>query len=459
MIKVAVPKHKWFPETWFSTDGCETHWKSNHYVWDALQSYQAPEPCNLDLKYTELLNKYLEVEINISEEEIEIVEQDTKTQAKGSGFFRHRAGRIGASVCGAAYHNNIAQPSQSLIQSVCYPHLFKLNIKAVKYGCKYEESAIKAYEQVMKQQHVNFELKRCGLFINVDLNTRIRHSQYKKGKKASNQKVQSTIHQAAMKYNTICVCNGKASTKDRLVECHNTTCKNGHFFHLWCLGLKRLPNNSKTTWLCPDCSGKKTTTTTSASSLPESPVASNLSDDNDDDDSDIEITKVSTGSINKFSALKRLDSSDYNIIKDPTGWLTGDIQHAHVLIKQENQSIGGFQRPILGRVRNLDVESGEFIQILHTGSDHWVCVSSIGCTPGIVNLYDSLFHHAICQEIEEQTNDLLGWNLISLNSVPVQQENNGSDCGVFCVAFATCLAFATNPAMSLLMFQECAPIC
>lgn len=271
-------------------------------------------------------------------------------------------------------------------------------------------------------------------------------SQYQKGKKASNQKVQSTIHQAAMKYNTICVCNGKASTIDRLVECHNTTCKNGHFFHLWCLGLKRLPNNSKTTWLCPDCSGKKTTTTTSASSLPESPVASNLSDDNDDDDSDIEITKVSTGSINKFSALKRLDSSDYNIIKDPTGWLTGDIiQHAHVLIKQENQSIGGFQRPILGRVRNFDVESGEFIQILHTGSDHWVCVSSIGCTPGIVNLYDSLFHHAICQEIEEQTNDLLGGNLISLNSLPVQQQNNGSDCGVFSVAFATCLAFATNP--------------
>ncbi|XP_022802529.1 uncharacterized protein LOC111340026 [Stylophora pistillata] len=420
------------------------------------------EPRNLDLKYTELLNKCLEVEINISEEEIEIVEQDTKTQAKGSGFFRHRAGRIGASVCGAAYHTNIAQPSQSLIQSVCYPHLFKLNIKAVKYGCKYEESAIRAYEQVMKQQHINFELKRCGLFINKeypyihatpdflvscdccglgcgevkcpisikdgnfeeyshkstscleDVNGKLKlrrthnyyyqvqqqlftlperkfcdfvvfsrdsqgnsqivcdrinpdtehsknvlsklevfwricilpemlgrwytrrcdqpdrvpdenaicfcrgsHSdgvipcsnvdcpygkfhktclaldnvsipkkwycphccklsQYQKGKKASNQKVQSTIHQAAMKYNTICVCNGKASTIDRLVECHNTTCKNEHFFHLWCLGLKRLPNNSKTTWLCPDCSGKKTTTTTSASSLPESPVASNL---------------------------------------------------------------------------------------------------------------------------------------------------------------------------------------
>ena len=89
--------------------------------------------------------------------------------------------------------------------------------------------------------------------------------------------------------------------------------------------------------------------------------------------------------------------------------------------------------------------SGEFIQILHTGSDHWVCVSSIGCQPGFVNLYGSLYHDVISQEIEEQTNDLLGGVLISVDFVPVQQQSNGSDCGVFSIAFATCLPFATNP--------------
>ena len=455
------------------------------------------ESCNLDLKYTELLQKCLEVKIYISEGEIEIVEQDTRGQAKGSGFFRHRAGRIGASVCGAVYHTDIAQPSQSLIQSICYPHLYKLNTKAVKYGCKYEESAIKAYEQVMKEHHVNFELKRCGLFINKEypyihatpdflvscdccglgcgevkcpisikngdfeeysrkstaclenvngklklkrthnyyyqvqqqlftlpkrkycdfvvfsrdsegnshivcdrINHDTEHSknvmsklevfwkicilpemlgrwytrrcdqpdsvpdknaicfcrgsqsdgvvscsnvecpygkfhkaclalenvsmpkkwycphccklaQFKKGKKSSNEKVQATIYQAAIKCNTICICNCKASTEDRLIECHNTNCKNGHFFHLSCLGLKRMPNNSKTTWLCLDCRAKSTvtSTTTSTSTLPQSPVASNLSDNNDDDDgSDIEITKVSTGSVNKCGALKKLDN-------------------------------------------------------------------------------------------------------------------------------------------------------
>ena len=113
--------------------------------------------------------------------------------------------------------------------------------------------------------------------------------------------------------------------------------------------------------------------------------------------------------------------------------------------KGEEDLRWGFQRPTLGPVRNFNVVSGEFVQILHTGSDHWVCVSSIGCLPGYVNLYDSLYHDAICQEVEDQTNDLLGGRLVSLQFVSVQQQTNGCDCGIFAIAFATCLALGTNP--------------
>ena len=64
-------------------------------------------------------------------------------------------------------------------------------------------------------------------------------------------------------------------------------------------------------------------------------------------------------------------------------------------------AVQGFQRPTLGPVRNFDVVSGELIQLLHTGSDHWVCISSIGCLAGHVNLYNSLYHDIINQEVEE----------------------------------------------------------
>lgn len=93
----------------------------------------------------------------LSDEYIKIVEQDTRDQAKGPGFLRHRAGRIGASVSGAVYHSNVAQPSQSLIKSVCYPHLYKVNTQAIKCCCKYEEYAIKAYEAHMKKNMSTFK--------------------------------------------------------------------------------------------------------------------------------------------------------------------------------------------------------------------------------------------------------------------------------------------------------------
>ena len=65
---------------------------------------------NLELNYPELLRKRVDVKIMLSDEDIKIVEQDTRKQAKGAGFFRHRAGRVGASVSGAVYHSNTAQP-------------------------------------------------------------------------------------------------------------------------------------------------------------------------------------------------------------------------------------------------------------------------------------------------------------------------------------------------------------
>ena len=622
------------------------------------------EACNLDLDYPELLQKCASVKVDITDGDINIVEQDTRDQAKSSGFFRHRAGRIGASVSGAVYHSNLAQPSQSLIKSVCYPHLFKLNTKAIRHGRKYEEYAIQAYQKHMETQHINFQIQRCGLFINqeypflhatpdflmscdccglgcgevkcpisipngdfekyvqqkssclekvngnyqlkrahnyhfqvqqqlftlqerkhcdfivyaidsdgnahmvCDRNCpdpqfsnialqkleafwrncilpeilgrwytrkcdvpatsastdnaicfcRHKHSdpvvacsnvecpygtfhtaclslnevlmpktwycphcsrlpQFKRGRGGKKDKQQTAVIQAAIQRDKICICNTTAVIGDKLLECHNPSCGNGLFFHLSCLGLKRMPNNAKTTWKCVSCKQKKTkatsakptTTSTSCSSPATSTelclssdvsdrastscssaaasTASYLSSDVSDSDDDIEITKETKATLNnKRCSLTKLNNIDYDLISDPDGWLNCEIiQTAHVLLQELNPAIEGLQRTTLGPCRNFDVVTGEFIQILNTGSDHWVCVSSIGCLPGRVNLYDSLYHDAIIQEVEDQINDLLGGHLVGLDFVPVQQQKNGSDCGVFSIAFATCLAFANNP--------------
>ena len=102
----------------------------------------------------------------MSSEDISQIERDTQSQANGSAFFRHRGGRIGASMSGAVCRTNPAQPSQSLIKSVCYPHLFKVNTKVVLHGYKHEADAIKAYGEEMKNSYADLKLSQCGLVIN-----------------------------------------------------------------------------------------------------------------------------------------------------------------------------------------------------------------------------------------------------------------------------------------------------
>ena len=222
-----------------------------------------------------------------------------------------------------------------------------------------------------------------------------------------------------------------------------TTVKMENFSTFFCLGLNRMPNNYQTTWKCSECN--KVATVHSATNLTK--YCSSSDSSSGEEESDISIIKVTHGSSDKSSPLGNLTDSHFDLILSPTGWLDCDIIHqAQVLLRGENSSIEGFQRPTLGPVRNFDVVSGEFIQILHTGHSHWVCVSSIGCELGHVNLYDSLYHDSVLtQEVEEQTNDLLGGCLVALNPMPVQQQTNGSDCGVFAIAFSTCLVFGEDP--------------
>ena len=68
---------------------------------------------NLDMNFPELLKLCLNVNLDISDEQKKQVEKYTRSQAKGSGFFRHQAGRIGASVSGVAFHSNLAQEIDS----------------------------------------------------------------------------------------------------------------------------------------------------------------------------------------------------------------------------------------------------------------------------------------------------------------------------------------------------------
>ena len=73
-------------------------------------------------------------------------------------------------------------------------------------------------------------------------------------------------------------------------------------------------------------------------------------------------------------------------------------------------------------MRHFSVVSGEFVQLLHTGQDHWVCVSSVGCPQGTVKLFDSLYHDIISQEVGDRVKDLLADSFQKLEYATCQQQ-------------------------------------
>ena len=94
---------------------------------------------NLDHDYPTLLRKCASLKLHISANEINLVEMDTWSQAKGSGFFGHCASRVRASVGGSTFNSNLAQSPQSLIKTMRFPQLFGVNTKAIQHGYKYED--------------------------------------------------------------------------------------------------------------------------------------------------------------------------------------------------------------------------------------------------------------------------------------------------------------------------------
>ena len=631
---------------------------------------------NMSLTYPELLEKCCDLEVPLSDSDIDLIEHDTREQSHGAAFFKHRAGRIGASVCYSVTHTNPAQPSVSLIKRICYPQLFKVNSKAVNHGIKNESKAIDAYKSVMSSKHKDFSVKKCGVYIDKDhpwmhatpdfivtcsccgcgcgevkcpitiencdfqsytakkssclksvdgklqlkrdhqyyyqvqQQLRITGRQYcdfvvcafshgttmfimerilpdsshwkitvpkvnkvwrvcilpevlarwytrkqhlsqidgltpqntlttssvcycrkqtqgetlccsnskclikefhysclhitdpvpskwycpncrllpefqcKKFKKTKSAVAKNKDSVDALKLDNICVCHSKPSANDRLLKCHSENCQNGKYFHLHCLGYKRMPNNSQSTWMCSSCKVSQATkakprstgptTCTSDTSLKTEVLSNSCAEitqstnpvtqstkeklteknspinyvllDSSDEESDVEITGESIGNLNKTAALGDLNESHFDLINLPSGWLDCTIiQQAQILLKKINPLIEGFQRTTLGPIRNFDIVTSEFVQILHTGHMHWVCVSSVGCKPGEVKLYDSLYHDIIEEEVVEQVKYLMADSYIGLVNAPVQQQQNGSDCGVFAIAFSTCLAYEFNP--------------
>ena len=72
-------------------------------------------------------------------------------------------------------------------------------------------------------------------------------------------------------------------------------------------------------------------------------------------------------------------------------WLNDVVIHAVQQLIKDDQDllpVGDLQNPILGQRLAFDVETDEFVQILHSGGNHWITISTVGMDHAHVHVYD-----------------------------------------------------------------------
>ena len=111
------------------------------------------------------------------------------------------------------------------------------------------------------------------------------------------------------------------------------------------------------------------------------------------------------------------------------------INKAQMLLHEQFPGVGGLEDTTLGPVRMFSIQKGEFVQVLHDGNIHWVCISNIGCNEREVNYYDSLSGSSVSRYLIQQIGSIVHVNEseFMINTKKVQKQNNGVDCGLLCL--------------------------
>ena len=132
-----------------------------------------------------------------------------------------------------------------------------------------------------------------------------------------------------------------------------------------------------------------------------------------------------------------LKISDREILSVGQGLRDTHMNAAQKLILHQFPTYQGLKNTLLNE--SIGFWTNNYIQIMHYRGCHGITVSTIGCQPGEINVYDSLY-----TDVDENTKCKIKKALgsrINFSMATVQRQVGVTDCGVYAVAFATNLAF------------------
>ena len=117
------------------------------------------------------------------------------------------------------------------------------------------------------------------------------------------------------------------------------------------------------------------------------------------------------------------------------------------MLKQQHPLIGGFQSPTRGHHLAMTSPDTEFVQVIIVNSNHWVALSTVGCQPSTIKVFDSLGGR-LPKRCLKLVADLMQSREkeVTIEFVDVQEQKGASDCGLFALVFLTSICNGHDPA-------------
>ena len=137
-----------------------------------------------------------------------------------------------------------------------------------------------------------------------------------------------------------------------------------------------------------------------------------------------------------------LHISDKDLLEADGTWLKDcHINAAQKLIHEQFPSISGLADTLLLSLGTWGCSPENAVQIIHVDGNHWICVSTIGCPPGTIDVYDSLYSHLPAGGHEQLATILkTSEKQMNVRFCSMQWQVGASDCRLFAVACAYELA-------------------
>ena len=135
------------------------------------------------------------------------------------------------------------------------------------------------------------------------------------------------------------------------------------------------------------------------------------------------------------------------VLESEHEWVNDRIINATQNLTKCLYGTPGLQDTLLVGIKACDaVGRNEFVQVLHSGGNHWLTISSIHCPYSTINVYDSL-HSTIPEATIKSICTFLmcSESHINVRIMDTDTQENASDCGIYSLAFSTALCAGEDP--------------